>query len=250
MQNAGNLRGQRMYAKIHECLQVVCPMSFGKRWCGYDKPCVIQNIIWVDNQGNYKSNGWIDVHARAVRHQPSKDLAGTLVSVYTIKSVEPFANTGKYEQVAGIYAVMSERPDNCYHKDWDDSRIYTLCNVASHVLVRLPVSDNDWSCAYMSVSIKFKGGDTRQNFDCEATKEHVDNFFDIWVRDEFADRMKVKPADVGSRTFCKMNMEDTCFSWPHCWDNWQANYEPSKEEKGYPFFWWGSNRVDPGLCDP
>ncbi|KAF2126742.1 hypothetical protein P153DRAFT_407009 [Dothidotthia symphoricarpi CBS 119687] len=219
VQNVGDLHGQRMWDKMYECLEKVCPVSFGQRWCGKDRPCIIPNIMYVDDNGRHKSNGRLEVYALASRHQPTKNLGAPL-----------------HEMTAGVFAVMSERPENCYFKDGSGSKAYKICNIAEHVLVRLPAAGRS-TCAYMSIQVKFKGGKTRKNFDCEATKEHVDNFFNIWVRKDFTDGMGVADDEVQPQTFCKMDLETKCFSYPKCWDDWKENYKPKREEMSNPWFW-------------
>lgn len=118
-----------------------------------------------------------------------------------------------------MYAVMTERYDNCYEVDIPRSRTTTFCNISPHVLVAFP-ADTGKDVPYIAVSVTFSGKTTDHGLNCDASREPVADFFERASREDFAAAYGVQYAEITSSVSCKMDVgcyrevtRELCYPW-------------------------------------
>ncbi|CAO2652029.1 Nn.00g003120.m01.CDS01 [Neocucurbitaria sp. VM-36] len=208
-QHIGTLRKQRLWDAIHDCIKAICPFEVGsKRACHQNSNqeyliCYPPfNIVYSD-KGKYNWRAWLEIVVEAAYYNPSyPGLPQTL-----------------WNQVAGVYKILSEEHNNCYVTDFPGSRATTMCVVPEYVLASFP-QHKKIPDAVVSISLRFNGKTDAGVAPChDGVKRKFVDFFDTNVRKDVADAVKHREDRIGAEAYCAEG-EGECFKaqWNDCWN--------------------------------
>ncbi|KAF2126741.1 hypothetical protein P153DRAFT_359096 [Dothidotthia symphoricarpi CBS 119687] len=199
-QHVGTLHKQRLYDNIYECLDQLCPVAQPECRNGFNfngrSKCRINNILYRDPKTDkLATDGSLFVSIQSLHMDDEPEHADL--------------KRAMFEMAAGMYAVMTEQYDNCYHFDAPGTRTSTFCNISPYVLVAFP-TNTGVNIPYIAMTVEFDKKTIYHGLNCQAYAAPIAEFFDRACKRDFADAYGLWSTDITANV-------SSCWMTPACY---------------------------------
>jgi hypothetical protein len=116
-----------------------------------------------------------------------------------------------------MYQLMTQLESNCHYVDFKGSRRTKLCSVAREVLLAFPYDAKDDEPETIFIASVTSSVDVPGPFVCDSELKHtISDYFDYWLKPEFAKATGRDEKEIGSRPSCSVDLCTQPKEWKKC----------------------------------